>query len=141
MGLISRVSSRTYRKASCSKFTQSSKRILFFPSFSSYQVSLSFYVIYCILKIRKNMSSSAKSRRRTSIPERPKRSINLLKFLKNTVGKELTRLSFPVDFNEPLSMLQRVLECMEFSWILDRAAKENNAKLQAAMVALYHFGS
>lgn len=84
---------------------------------------------------------STNARRRTAIPPRPQRPLNILKFLKNTIGKELTRLSFPVEFNEPLSMLQRVLECLEFASILDRAARENDGHLQAALVALYHAAS
>ena len=80
------------------------------------------------------------SNRRKNIPPRPERPLNILKFLKNTLGKELTRLSFPVEFNEPLSMLQRLLEGLEFSWILDKASEENDPELQACLVALYHFG-
>jgi len=85
-------------------------------------------------------ASSVCTERRKTIPPRPDRPLNILKFLKNTLGKELTRLSVPVEFNEPLSMLQRVLEGLEFSWILDRAARENDPELQACLVALYLFG-
>jgi len=35
--------------------------------------------------------------------------------LKHSIGKDLTRISFPVFFNEPTSMLQRMAEDMEFS--------------------------
>ena len=86
------------------------------------------------------MNNNNFSNRRKTIPPRPERPLNILKFLKNTLGKELTRLSFPVEFNEPLSMLQRLLEGLEFSWILDKAAEENDPELQACLVSLYHFG-
>lgn len=35
--------------------------------------------------------------------------------LKHSIGKDLTKISFPVFFNEPTSMLQRMAEDMEFS--------------------------
>ena len=92
------------------------------------------------LQSQSQLLSSSNTNRRKHIPARPERPLNILKFLKNTLGKELTRLSFPVEFNEPLSMLQRLLECLEFWWILDRAAKEDDPELQANLVALYHFG-
>jgi hypothetical protein len=45
--------------------------------------------------------------------ERPPTS--LWSVLKHSIGKDLTRISFPVFFNEPTSMLQRMAEDMEFS--------------------------
>ena len=51
-----------------------------------------------------DINNNVRRVRRRSIPERPNKSINLLAFLKQTIGKELSQLSFPVQFNEPLSM-------------------------------------
>ncbi|KAG6826431.1 hypothetical protein H0H93_016514, partial [Arthromyces matolae] len=45
--------------------------------------------------------------------ERP--SASLWSVLKHSIGKDLTKISFPVFFNEPTSMLQRMAEDMEFS--------------------------
>ena len=45
--------------------------------------------------------------------ERPPTS--LWSVLKHSSGKDLTRISFPVFFKEPTSMLQRMAEDMEFS--------------------------
>jgi oxysterol-binding protein 1 len=41
--------------------------------------------------------------------------MSLWAVLKNSIGKDLTKISFPVFFNEPTSMLQRMAEDMEFS--------------------------
>ena len=41
--------------------------------------------------------------------------VSLWAVLKNSIGKDLTRISFPVFFNEPTSMLQRMAEDMEFA--------------------------
>ena len=40
---------------------------------------------------------------------------SLWSVLKHSIGKDLTKISFPVFFNEPTSMLQRMAEDMEFS--------------------------
>ena len=45
--------------------------------------------------------------------DRPNTS--LWSVLKHSIGKDLTKISFPVFFNEPTSMLQRMAEDMEFS--------------------------
>ena len=41
--------------------------------------------------------------------------VSLWAILKSSIGKDLSRISFPVFFNEPTSMLQRMSEDMEFS--------------------------
>lgn len=64
---------------------------------------------------------------------------NLLKILRDAVGKDLTRMTIPVYFNEPLSFLQRVTEDMEHSTLLDSAADEALAGTgkRAALVAAF----
>ena len=46
--------------------------------------------------------------------------------MKNCIGKDLSRIPVPVNFSEPLSMLQRMSEDLQYSEILDKAA---NAKM------------
>lgn len=41
--------------------------------------------------------------------------VSLWAILKGSIGKDLTKISFPVFFNEPTSMLQRMAEDVEFS--------------------------
>lgn len=43
-------------------------------------------------------------------------------FLKQCIGKELSKITMPVIFNEPLSFLQRVVEYMEYGPLLSRAS-------------------
>lgn len=43
--------------------------------------------------------------------------------LKNNLGKSLSKIALPLVFNEPLSFLQRCAEDLEYSDILDAAAK------------------
>jgi Na+-driven multidrug efflux pump len=51
--------------------------------------------------------------------ERP--STSLWSLLKHSIGKDLTKISFPVFFNEPTSMLQRMVSVF---WIGNGCADE-----------------
>lgn len=63
--------------------------------------------------------------------------VSLWAVLKNSIGKDLTKISFPVFFNEPTSMLQRMAEDMEFSECLDAAAVEPDQYRRIAFVAAF----
>lgn len=75
--------------------------------------------------------------RRCTIPERPNQSLNLWSFMKNCIGKELTKIPMPVNFNEPLSMLQRVTEDFEYADLLHRAAKTSDPCEQLTYIAAF----
>ncbi|KAL8808825.1 MAG: hypothetical protein Q9200_003976 [Gallowayella weberi] len=47
---------------------------------------------------------------------------SLIGFLRKNVGKDLSTISMPVSANEPLSLLQRASEQLEYSHLLDTAA-------------------
>ena len=51
-------------------------------------------------------------------PTRP----SLWAVLKNSIGKDLSKMSLPIIFNEPLSALQRWSEDLEYAYLLDKAA-------------------
>lgn len=44
----------------------------------------------------------------------PDQKISVWKVIKDAVGKDLSRFCVPVYFNEPISMLQKVSEIMEY---------------------------
>lgn len=48
---------------------------------------------------------------------------SLIGFLRKNVGKDLSTISMPVSANEPLSLLQRAAEQLEYSQLLDHAAQ------------------
>lgn len=54
-------------------------------------------------------------------PSHPKPSLEIWSFLKSAIGKDLSKVALPVIFNEPLSMLQRMTEDMEYSELLSLA--------------------
>lgn len=74
---------------------------------------------------------------RDRVPERPNVNINLWSIMKNCIGKELTKIPMPVNFNEPLSMTQRLTEELEYSDLLDRAACCENSLEQICYVAAF----
>ncbi|KKY27317.1 putative oxysterol binding protein [Phaeomoniella chlamydospora] len=61
-------------------------------------------------------------RRRATIPPPAIMPPSLIGFLRKNVGKDLSTISMPVSANEPLSLLQRAAEQLEYSELLDRAA-------------------
>lgn len=54
---------------------------------------------------------------------RPQNAQKLVSFLKNLIGKDLTSISFPISFSEPLSMLQRFTEFSKPVNIVETASK------------------
>lgn len=78
-----------------------------------------------------------KKERRTRIAVKPLLPLNLWSFLKNCLGKDLAHVPMPVNFNEPLSMLQRLTENFEYAYLLDMAANCENECEQLAYVAAF----
>ncbi|EGN94271.1 hypothetical protein SERLA73DRAFT_171297 [Serpula lacrymans var. lacrymans S7.3] len=64
-------------------------------------------------------------------------STSLWSVLKHSIGKDLTKISFPVFFNEPTSMLQRMAEDMEFSECLDISVREEDPHRRIAFVGAF----
>ena len=63
---------------------------------------------------------------RTSLPmdsTAPRPSLSLWSFLKSAIGKDLSKVTLPVFFNEPLTMLQRLCEDVEYSELLSLAGR------------------
>ena len=44
--------------------------------------------------------------------------------LKDTIGKDISRISMPVYFNDPTSLVQRCAVACEYNYLLDMAANE-----------------
>lgn len=62
---------------------------------------------------------------------------SLFAVLKKNVGKDLSTVSFPVSFNEPISVLQRLAEDVEYTNLLDEAAKTSNPVDRVALIAAF----
>lgn len=88
-----------------------------------------------------NQSKSPLVKRRTKIPEKPNHPLNLWSIIKNCIGKDLSKIPMPVNFNEPLSMLQRLTEDFEYAELLDKAAQCKTTCEQLAYVAAFTISS
>jgi len=64
---------------------------------------------------------------------RPK--IGLWGILKSMIGKDMTKMTLPVSFNEPTSLLYRVAEDMEYADLLDTAADRDDSLERLVYVA------
>ncbi|XP_053617090.1 oxysterol-binding protein 1 isoform X2 [Plodia interpunctella] len=79
--------------------------------------------------------------RRARVPDKPNYPLSLWSIMKNCIGKELSKIPIPVNFSEPLSMLQRLVEDYEYSYILDKAAQFSDPAQQLAHVAAFTVSS
>uniref|UniRef100_A0A3B5MZ52 Oxysterol-binding protein n=1 Tax=Xiphophorus couchianus TaxID=32473 RepID=A0A3B5MZ52_9TELE len=64
-------------------------------------------------------------------------NINLWNILRNNIGKDLSKVSMPVELNEPLNTLQRMCEELEYSELLDKAAETENPFERMVLVAAF----
>ncbi|KAI5810248.1 Oxysterol-binding protein-domain-containing protein [Peziza echinospora] len=67
--------------------------------------------------------------------DRPK--ISLWGILKSMIGKDMTKMTLPVSFNECTSLLQRVAEDMEYTDLLDTAADRAESTERMVYVAAF----
>lgn len=61
--------------------------------------------------------------------------VNIWSVLRNCIGKELSKITMPVVFNEPLSFLQRMTEYMEYARLLRMASEQDDAVERMKYVA------
>ncbi|XP_064185880.1 oxysterol-binding protein-related protein 6 [Anguilla rostrata] len=64
-------------------------------------------------------------------------NINLWNILRNNIGKDLSKVSMPVELNEPLNTLQHMCEELEYTEILDKAADTIDPYERMVLVAAF----
>ncbi|RXN08208.1 oxysterol-binding -related 6 isoform X3 [Labeo rohita] len=84
-------------------------------------------------------SGAFRNGRRTCLPApAPDTSnLNLWNILKNNIGKDLSKVSMPVELNEPLNTLQHMCEELEYTELLDKAAQTDDPYERMAIVAAF----
>ncbi|KAF9437806.1 hypothetical protein BGZ76_011048 [Entomortierella beljakovae] len=76
--------------------------------------------------------------RRTTLPAPVSGAdISLLSILRKNVGKDLSTVAMPVSLNEPINVLQRLCEELEYSELLDKAASLPNSLDRMVQVAAF----
>ncbi|WRT70348.1 uncharacterized protein IL334_007346 [Kwoniella shivajii] len=89
------------------------------------------------LLARKSLEPYLHVRNRLPIDDDKRPSVSLWSILKSSIGKDLTKISFPVSFNECTSMLQRMAEDMEYDACLTVAAGEQDSLKRIAFVGAF----
>ncbi|CAF0975686.1 unnamed protein product [Rotaria magnacalcarata] len=82
---------------------------------------------------------SKKKYGRTKLPAQTvdRSQIGVWSMLKQCIGKELYKMTMPVVFNEPLSMLQRFAECVQYAYLLDKADESTDPIVRMQCVAAF----
>eukprot|EP01135_Chromosphaera_perkinsii_P006958 Nk52_evm7s634 gene=Nk52_evmTU7s634 len=76
--------------------------------------------------------------RRSVLPALPANAdVSLWSVMKNTIGKDLSRMSMPVSLNEPLNALQKLCEELEYSELLDKASALSSPYERMSYVAAF----
>ncbi|KAG8225810.1 hypothetical protein J437_LFUL005617, partial [Ladona fulva] len=82
-------------------------------------------------------SSQHDFRQRLPVPMFNRNDFSIWSVLKNCIGKELSKITMPVVFNEPLSFLQRMVEYMEYAHLLKKAAHKEDPVDRMRYVAAF----
>ena len=67
----------------------------------------------------------------------PKLKISIWTILKDSMGKDITKMSVPVYFNDPMNILQKCATSMEYVDLLDGAVAHPDSLKRLAIVAAY----
>lgn len=67
----------------------------------------------------------------------PKKKISFWTILKDSIGKDITKLSVPVYFNDPTNILQKCAVSMEYSNLIDVAIDQEDPFMRLAYVAAF----
>ncbi|KAL2757824.1 hypothetical protein ACRALDRAFT_1061116 [Sodiomyces alcalophilus JCM 7366] len=83
----------------------------------------------------KGYENGIRTRLKMDADDRPK--ISLWGILKSMIGKDMTKMTLPVSFNEPTSLLYRAGEDMEYADLLDIAADRSDSIERLVYVAAF----
>ncbi|XP_069550024.1 oxysterol-binding protein-related protein 2-like [Brachyistius frenatus] len=76
---------------------------------------------------------------RTSLPSPmfSRNTVSVWSILKKCIGLELSKITMPIVFNEPLSFLQRITEYMEHTYLINRACSLSDSIERMQAVAAF----
>ncbi|KAI8394249.1 Oxysterol-binding protein-domain-containing protein [Radiomyces spectabilis] len=85
-----------------------------------------------------SLSKGQQVQRRTHLPHPVAgHSVSALSILRKNIGKDLSTIAMPVSLNEPLNLLQRLCEELEYSELLDKASMMESSMDQLVYVATF----
>jgi len=68
--------------------------------------------------------------RRTTLPAKTIPNSGFISFIRKNIGKDLSKVSMPVSFNEPINLLQKLCEELEYSELIRNACNETLSPTQ-----------
>lgn len=77
------------------------------------------------------------SRRQLPAMRDPKKKVNVWSILKENIGKDLSKMSMPVYAKEPITLLEKMAEFLEYRHLLRKANREPDALLRLANIAAF----
>lgn len=78
-----------------------------------------------------------KHRTTLPVPMFSRNNISVWSILKKCIGLELSKITMPIAFNEPLSFLQRITEYMEHTYLINRACSLSDSIDRMQAVAAF----
>jgi hypothetical protein len=67
----------------------------------------------------------------------PKVKISIWTIIKDSIGKDISKMSVPVYFNDPMNILQKCCTSMEYVELLDKAMEQSDSLRRLAYVSAY----
>ena len=84
------------------------------------------------------LSLSGNDTTRIALPvNMPSETISFLSILRKNIGKDLSSVAMPVLTNEPLNLLQKLCEELEYSELLDRAVQQTSSLDRLKFIAAF----
>ncbi|XP_069809438.1 oxysterol-binding protein-related protein 2 isoform X1 [Dendropsophus ebraccatus] len=86
-----------------------------------------------------SLQENGVKKHRTSLPAPmfSRNNFSVWSILKKCIGLELSKITMPIVFNEPLSFLQRITEYMEHTYLLNKACSYTDPLLRMQTVAAF----
>lgn len=86
-----------------------------------------------------DLEDSAKPPYRNCLPvlRNPNQKVNTLKIIKDSIGKDISKIAVPVYLNEPISFLQRFSEDLAYSEIIHNAIPHKDSALRMAHICCF----
>ncbi|XP_060760991.1 oxysterol-binding protein-related protein 3a isoform X2 [Neoarius graeffei] len=88
--------------------------------------------------IEKDITDGSKAQRRLRLPSTcVSGGVDMWSILSANIGKDLSKVSMPVQLNEPVNTLQRLCEELEYCHLLDTAAHTQDPHMRMVYVAAF----
>ncbi|NP_001082733.1 uncharacterized protein LOC398688 [Xenopus laevis] len=89
--------------------------------------------------VERGVQENGVKKHRTTLPAPmfPRNNFSIWSILKKCIGLELSKITMPIVFNEPLSFLQRITEFMEHTYMINKACTQTDPILRMQCVAAF----